>query len=211
MTSGPLHSNSDDMASVSVPAWMADALRAPVSSRPEARARIMVQVRALPAPRRLSVPLVQRASRWRRRGSLTGLGGALLTAMLLVAVGVRQGDRHALAQRVHPSAIIVGDSAVPVRGADSLAAIMSGRLLDTMKVVEYVVRGADVRNVRVQHAVREERTGNTRVVPFGPAQLTRVSDTEWRVRALLPRDAVAVSFSVNDLLLDPTAVQGPAD
>jgi hypothetical protein len=124
---------------------------------------------------------------------------------------VRQGDRHALAQRVHPSAIIVGDSAVPVRGADSLAAIMSGRLLDTMKVVEYVVRGADVRNVRVQHAVREERTGNTRVVPFGPAQLTRVSDTEWRVRALLPRDAVAVSFSVNDLLLDPTAVQGPAD
>jgi hypothetical protein len=44
-------------------------------------------------------------------------------------------------------------------------------------------------------------------VPFQPTQLTRVSDTEWRVRALLPRDAVAVSFSVNDLTLDPVPVR----
>jgi hypothetical protein len=150
---------------------------------------------------------VQHASRWRRRGSLTGLGGALLAAMLTIAVGVRQGDRHALAQRVQPAVLVVGDSAVPVRGADSLAAIMSGRLLDTMKVVEYVVRGSNVHRVQVQHAVRDEHATEAHPVPFQPTQLTRVSDTEWRVRALLPRDAVAVSFSVNDFTLDPVPVR----
>lgn len=210
MTSGHLSPDHDDMspmAGAAIPGWMADALRAPVASRPEARARIMAQVRSLPGPRRLSTPLVQHASRWRRRGSLTGLGGALFTAMLTIAVGVHQGDRHALAQRVHPIALVVGDSAVPVRGADSLAAILSGRLLDTMQVVEYLVRGDDVRHVQVRHAVRSGQAREVRVVPFEPAQLTRVSDTEWRVRALLPRDAVAVSFSVNDLTLDPVPVR----
>lgn len=204
MTSGHLSPDHDDMSTI--PSWMGDALRAPVASRPEARARIMTQVRSLPAPRRLSIPGVQHASRWRRRGSLTGLGGAVLTAMLTIAVGVRQGDRHALAQRVQPSVMVVGDSAVPVRGADSLAAIMSGRLLDTMKVVEYVVHGSNVHRVQVQHAVRHDRTSGGRVAPFEPAELTRVSETEWRVRALLPRDAVAVTFSVNDLTLDPVPV-----
>lgn len=207
MTSGHRHSDHDDMTNGSLPPWMADALRAPVTSRPEARVRIMAQVRALPAPHRLSMPLVQRASRWRRRGALTGLGGALLTAMLTVAVGLRQSDQQALAHRVHSTAMVVGDSAVPVRGADSLVAIMSGRLLDTMKVVEYVVQGRDVRTVRVQHAVRDERATDAHVVPFEPTQLTRVSDTEWRVRALLPRDAIAVAFSVNDMMLDPVALE----
>jgi hypothetical protein len=210
MTSGhfsPDHDDMSTMAGSAIPGWMGDALRAPVVSRPEARARIMAQVRALPAPRRLSIPLVQHASRWRRRGSLTGLGGALLAAMLTIAVGVRQGDRHALAQRVQPAVLVVGDSAVPVRGADSLAAIMSGRLLDTMKVVEYVVRGSNVHRVQVQHAVRDEHATEAHPVPFQPTQLTRVSDTEWRVRALLPRDAVAVSFSVNDFTLYPVPVR----
>ncbi|WP_396225173.1 hypothetical protein [Gemmatimonas sp.] len=207
MMSGPFSPNHDDGTAGTLPGWMGDALRAPVASRPEARARIMAQVRALPAPHRLSVPLVQHASRWRRRGSVTGLGGALLTALLTMAVGVRQGDRVALAQRVHPTAIIVGDSAVPVRGADSLAAIVSGRLLDTMKVVDYVVRGANVQRVQVQHAVRDPRARDAHPVPFHPTRLTRVSVNEWRVRALLPRDAVAVSFSVNDLTLDPVPVR----
>lgn len=209
MTSGrfsPDHDDMDGATTGTVPSWMTEALRTPVASRPEARARIMAQVRALPAPRRLSVPLVQRASRWRRRGSLTGIGGALLTAMLTVAVGIRHGEGHALAQRVHPSAIVVGDSAVPVRGADSLVAIMSGRLLDTMKVVEYVVRGTEVRTASVQHAVRHGQAHDARVVPFEPAQLTRVSDTEWRVRALLPRDAVAVAFNVNEVTMEPVAL-----
>lgn len=207
MTSGHFSSDHDDVTGRPLPGWMGEALRAPVASRPEARARIMQQVRALPAPRRLSVPLVQRTARWRRRGSLTGLGSAMLTALLTVAVGVRQTDRQALAERLQPAVVVVGDSAVPVRGADSLVAIMSGRLLDTMKVVEYVVHGANVYRAQVRHAVRDERATGTRVVPFAPAQLTRVSDTEWRVRALLPRDAVAVSFSVNDLTLDPVPVR----
>ncbi len=207
MMSGHFAPEHDPMGTGPLPGWMGDALRAPVASRPEARARIMAQVRALPAPRRLSVPLGQPASRWRRRGSLSGLGGALLAALLTIAVGVRQGDRHALAQRVHPTAIIVGDSAVPVRGADSLAAIVSGRLLDTMKVVDYVVRGANVQRAHVQHAVRDPRAKDAHPVPFHPTRLTRVSANEWRVRALLPRDAVAVSFSVNDLTLDPVPVR----
>lgn len=205
MTSGHVSPDHDDASAI--PGWMGDALRAPVTSRPEARARIMAQVRTLPAPHRLSTPRVQHASRWRRRGALTGLGGTLLAAMLTIAVGIRQGDRHTLAQRVHPIAIVVGDSAVPVRGADSLAAIMSGRLLDTMKVVEYVVRGSNVHDVQVRRAMRDERANEAHPVPFQPTQLRRVSDSEWRVRALLPRDAVAVTFSVNDLTLDPVPVR----
>jgi hypothetical protein len=85
--------------------------------------------------------------------------------------------------------------------------MMHGRLLDTMKVVEYVVHGSDVRAVQVRHAMRDERANEAHVVPFEPTQLTRVSDTEWRVRALLPRDAVAVSFRVNEFTLDPVPVR----
>jgi hypothetical protein len=137
----------------------------------------------------------------------------MLTALLTMAVGLRQADQRALAQRLRPAVIVVGDSAIPVRGADSLAAIMSGRLLDTMKVVEYVVQGRDVRSARVQHAIRDTRGPETagrasRRAPFEPAQLLRVSDGEWRVRALLPRDAVAVAFQVNDVVLDPVALPG---
>lgn len=189
------------------PTWIVDALRAPVASRPEARTRIMQAVRGLPTPRLLSAPMVQHASRWRRRGSLTGLGGVLLTAMLMLAATVRQSDQRDLSARVQPSAIVLGDSAVPVRGADSLAAIMQGRLLDTMKVVEYVVRGSDVRDVQVQRALRDQQANEAHVVPFEPTRLTRVSSTEWRVRALLPRDAIAVSFQVNDCTLDPVQVR----
>lgn len=197
----------DPLEHDAVPAWIADGLRAPVPSRADARARIMQQVYAMPAPRRVGAPLVQRTARWRRRGSLTGLGGVLLTALLMVASGVREGDRQAMAARVQPMAVVLGDSAVPVRGADSLAAIMSGRLLDTMKVVEYMVRGTDVRSVRVQRAVRDPRAVEAHEVPFEPTTLTRVSGTEWRVRALVPRNAKAVAFTVNDVSLDPTPLQ----
>lgn len=203
MKSGGFSPDHDDLP----PAWIVDALRAPVTSRSEARTRIMHAVRALPSPHRLSTPRVQHASRWRRRGSLSGLGGMLLTAMLMMAVSVRQGEQHDVSARVHPSAIVLGDSAVPVRGADSLVAMMHGRLLDTMKVVEYVVRGTDVRAVRVRHAVRDEKANEAHAVPFEPTELTRVSDTEWRVRALLPRDAIAVSFQVNEFALDPVPVR----
>ncbi len=189
------------------PTWFVHALREPVTSRPEARTRIMAAVRALPAPHRLSAPRTQHASRWRRRGSLTGLGGVLLTATLMMAVTVRHGEQREISARVQPSAMVLGDSAVPVRGADSLVAMMHGRLLDTMKVVEYVVHGRDVRAVQVRHAMRDERANEAHVVPFEPTQLTRVSDTEWRVRALLPRDAVAVSFQVNEFTLDPVPVR----
>lgn len=216
MTSGSF--SSDRFDHDGVPSWVVESLQAPVTSRAEARTRIMQQVRGVPAPRRLSIPLVQRASRWRRRGSLTGLGGALLTAMLVLAVSVQRGDQQATAMRLQPTAMVLGDSAVPVRGADSLAAVLSGRWLDTLKVVEYVVRGSDVRRVIVQRAVRSTgavrsqaavsmASRDQRIVPFQPAQLTRVSAHEWRVRALLPRDAIAVSFTVNDVTLDPVPVR----
>ncbi len=219
MTSGPFSPDPDDMA----PAWLADALRVPVISRSESRARIMQQIRALPTPRRLSQPLGSRASRWRRRGSLTALGSVLVTAFLMLATSVREGDQRVLVSRVHPAAMVMGDSAVPVRGADSLAAIMHGRFLDTMHVVDYVVRGTrldDLRSVQVRHVVRSAPTahqsaaaaaGSGRRAPFERATLMRVSATEWRVRALLPRDAVAVGFSVNDIALDPIPVGSAGD
>ena len=80
----------------SLPSWAADALRAPVASRAGSRDAIMQAVRRIPAPRRLSAPAAVRASRWLRRGSLSGAGGVLLTAMLAFMVSVHRGDQLAV-------------------------------------------------------------------------------------------------------------------
>lgn len=186
-----------------IPTWMSELLRAPVPSRTESRARIMQQVRTLPAPRRVALPVSAAGrGRWRRRGSLTGAGGVLLTAALAFMVSVRQGNEAALSARVQHEAVVLGDSAVPVRGPDSLAMVLRGKFLDTLYVVEYVVRGRGVQSVSVRREFT--RRPHERALP---APLTQVSATEWRTRALVPREARHVSFVVNDIELAPTRLR----
>src|SRR6185436_20448401 len=50
----------------SLPEWVGEALREPVTSHASSRTRIMDAVRGLPAPRRMAAPM--RPSRWLRRG-----------------------------------------------------------------------------------------------------------------------------------------------
>lgn len=73
------------------PAWMTEALRAPAAERIDARTRIMARVQALPVPHRLVAPMPM--ARWRRRGTLSGLGGVVLTAALALMLTVREGER----------------------------------------------------------------------------------------------------------------------
>ncbi|MBX9856718.1 MAG: hypothetical protein K2Y26_14425 [Gemmatimonadaceae bacterium] len=185
-----------------LPGWMIEALRAPATSRADSRARIMQQVGALPVPRRVALPLSAAGrSRWRRRGALSGIGSVLLTAMLTLMVSVRSGSEAALAARVQPSAIVLGDSTVPVRGPDSLALVLRGKFLDTLYVVEYVVHGRGVQSVSVRREAARPRD------LAAPARLARVSATEWRTRALVPREAREVAFVVNDIELAPVRLR----
>ncbi|HEY0931138.1 MAG TPA: hypothetical protein VGE27_14555 [Gemmatimonas sp.] len=207
------------------PRWMTEAMRAPSAERSDARTRIMARVQALPVPHRLVAPMPM--ARWRRRGTLSGLGGVMLTAAFALMLTVREGERFTLASRVHTAALVLGDSAVPVashmadaahapttsatsrigrRISDSLSASLSAglgnRLLDTMRVVELVVRGTGLQDVAWR------RAGDA----HGPARtvaLARVSSTEWRARTLVPRDAVDVTLIVNDVALAPTPVTPP--
>jgi hypothetical protein len=173
-----------------------EALQAPLADRPDARARIMQRIRTMPAPLHTAAPM--RASRWRRRGALSGAGGLVLSAVMALMLMVRHGNEVSVVAHVQPQLFVLGDSVVPVHGADSLAAVMSGRWLDTMRIVEFVVHGAQVRRAAVQAPV-----------PHGRAEapvltLARASAVEWRGRALVSRAARNVTFVVNDVPLAPT-------
>lgn len=193
------------------PAWMVDTLRMPLNDRDaglllDARTQIMTRVRTLPTPRRLVAPMP--LARWRRRGTLSGMGGVVLTAVLALMLTVREGEHLTLASRVHATALVLGDSAVPVSTADAQhprsetgtpgAQQGRSRWLDTMRVVELVVRGSGLREVALR------QTAAVRAVA-----LARISATEWRARALVPRDAVDVTVIVNDVALAPTPVASP--
>jgi hypothetical protein len=185
-----------------LPAWMIESLRAPVTSRAESRTNIMQQIAGMPRPRRVALPLSTAGrSRWRRRGALSGMGSVLLTAMLTLMVSVRSGNEAALSARVQPEVLVLADTTVPVRGPDSLALVLRGKFLDTLYVVEYVVRGRGVQSVSVRRDVARPRDLAT------PARLTQVSATEWRARALVPREARQVAFVVNDIELAPVKLQ----
>jgi hypothetical protein len=184
-----------------LPEWMREALRAPIdaadgeahtAATAVATARIMRQVRTVPPPRRRSLPpMLQTLSRWRRRGALSGLGGACVSALLALMLTVHHGDEiawqraaqaHALAQ-----ALVAGDSVVPTSG-DSLVARVGERLLDTLHIVDLVLRGPAMGRANI--SVADARVQATLV-------RTSVGASEWHARALVPRDMVALAVVVN--------------
>jgi hypothetical protein len=181
-----------DPLSPSLPRWVHDALRAPVRSRPDSRARIMHAVRALPAPRRRSAPAsAVRASRWFRRGSLTGAGGVLLTAALAFMVSVHRGDQLQLMSRYHGSALVLGDTVVPaVSARDSLG----GRLLDTLRIVHFAMRGPHIGAAEVIGTFNGWQRGRTVLSNAGHGS----ASDEWAARVLVPRDALDFAFVVRD-------------
>ena len=198
-------------------------LRAPAVSTPAARARIMQHVRAMPSPRRLSAPVAR--SRWSRRGLLSPVGSLVTTCLLLATVLLRFGPLDTLLHRsvheVETASLVLGDSVVPVtdspsssaRGIsasvrrlahaddDSLAAHVGGyaqRVLDTLRIVEFVLRGSSIRTATV--------LGNFNAWNRGATALVATGGGEWRARVLVPRDAVATSLQVAFLVNGTTLV-----
>lgn len=180
-----------DQIPPSLPSWASEALRAPVSSRTGSRDRIMHAVRGLPAPRQLSAPAAAvRASRWFRRGSLTGAGGVFLTAVLAFMVSVHRGDQLAVMARLQTSAVVLGDTVVPAVGApDSLSA----RLLDTLRIVRFAIRGPHIGAAEVIGTFNGWRRGGTMLSNTG----VNGAD-EWSARVLVPRDALDFAFMIRD-------------
>jgi hypothetical protein len=170
-----------------LPEWTGELLREAVVSTPAARARIMQQVRTLPAPRRAMPPMPR--SRWMRRGLLTLVGGGLATMLLAVAVSLRFGGSDAISTRFEGTALVVGDTVIP-RLVAVQGRTFRDTLLDTLRVVEFVMRGNGIRTASVVGEFNDWRPDATRMLARTGA--------EWRVRALVPRDALRFGYLVND-------------
>ena len=220
-----------------LPRWVTDTLQRPVAASTAARSAIMHRVRHEVAPRAFALP--PRASRWRRRGLLTPVGGVSMLMMLCAALWVRAMDTRILSMSIDASAQVLGDSVVPVsegpagfrsvtktrvgaeqssamgsasalqvaspfasasesavvsdgptvRSAPSSRGQLAARLLDTLRVVEFVVRGRDVRSADVIGDFNAWHRGSTTLMADGSGS--------WRVRALVPRDALRFAYVVN--------------
>jgi len=176
--------------------WVIDALRHPApgsatrsASRLAAqRTAIMDRVRREPSPHVLSAPM--RASRWTRRGLLTPFGGMTLVALFVAAISLRGLDERHGGGALETTAFILGDSVVPVHEGGARADSVGERLLDTLRIVEFVLRGPAVRSATV--------IGDFNAWQRGITALTRGSDDSWRARVLVPRDAVRFAYVVND-------------
>lgn len=193
-----------------LPEWVGDTLRAPVESDAASRSRIMDAVRGLPTPRACSAPM--RPSRWMRRGLLSPLGGAVTTLFMTVAVVLRLGSGAGGASGIETVTRVLGDSVVPRAlsiAADSAAnstgiaaADGSARWLDTLHIVEFVIRGSSVHAASVIGSFNHWQRGATRLESTG--------NGEWKARALVPRDALDIAFLVNDAQLIPANTGAPA-
>lgn len=202
------HSNS------SLPNWVRDTLREPVASSDAARSRIMEQVLNTPKPRRFSAPM--RPSRWVRRGLLAPVGGLMttvvMTAVLMFRMGLGTGDLSS----VELAARVLGDSVVPAATSSSnfarsafatlthdsansaQAQSENVRWLDTLRIVELVIRGSSVHAASVIGEFNRWRRGATPLVSAG--------NNEWKAKVLIPRDVLSVTYLVNNNQLVPTVI-----
>lgn len=169
-----------------VPEWTSVLLKEEPVSTPFARERIMSVVRTMSPPRTLTAPM--RTSRWIRRGMLSPLGSAVTTLLILFAGSLRIGGDYLLGTSFQQSAIVVGDTIVD-RVVSATGGSALDTLRDTMRIVEFVVRGRGVESVQVEgefsgrNATTLQRSGN---------------DQAWRGRLVVPRDALRFAYVVNN-------------
>lgn len=176
-----------DSTESSLPEWVGDALREPVTSHASSRARIMDAVRGLPAPRRMSAPM--RPSRWFRRGLITPIGSILATAAMAMVMLTRIATPGTGTDLVTVTRIL-GDSIVPTS-----ASATNEHWLDTLRIVEFVIRGSGVHTASVIGDFNQWRRGATKLASAG--------GNEWRARVLVPRDALQMAYLVNDAQVIP--------
>jgi len=107
------------------------------------------------------------------------------------ASGVGASGFGAPAFRARGSVAPGHDAAVVHTRDDSLAARVNGyaqRVLDTLRIVEFVLRGSSVRTATV--------LGSFNAWNRGATPLEATGRDEWRARVLVPRDALATSLNV---------------
>ena len=174
-----------DVTVAELPYWMAAALRHDVVSTTSARRAIMDRVRC-ERPRTLSTP--PRPSRWPRRGALTPLALLGMFGVLFVATSLRDVNRR-MDLTILNAAQLIGDSVVPSRD-HAAAPGAHDAFLDTLHIVEFVLRGGAVRSAVVVGDFNEWQRGTT--------PLHRDADGNWRTRALVPRDALRYAYVIDD-------------
>jgi hypothetical protein len=169
-----------------LPGWVRDALRQDVTAATDARERIMRRVRQGPAPRTLSLWMAP--PRWARRGLLSPLGLLVAVVCGVTLLTARRWPLLGAPALLPPLVRVLGDSVIPVaNGANG------DNLLDTMCVVDVVMRGTSIRSARL--IVDPRRTD-------GLVMAQRV-DGDWHVRVLTPPDALPLAVMVNDAQLVP--------
>ena len=176
----------DDFVVEPLPYWMADALRRNVDSTATARLAIMDRVRRERA-NRLSTP--SRPSRWRRRGSFAPIAFLTVLGMLFVSVSLRDvGQRADLT--IMNAAYVIGDSVVPSRDTTPAAAGRPASFLDTLRIVEFVLRGGVTHSAVV--------VGDFNGWQRGATPMHRDGNGEWKTRALVPPDVLRYAYIVDD-------------
>ena len=169
-----------------LPYWIADTLRRDIVSTASARRAIMDRVRC-ERPRPLSTP--SRPSRWPRRGALTPLALLGVLGVVFVATSLRDVHRR-IDLTVMNSAQLIGDSVVP--SPDHAAGPGEhNAFLDTLHIVEFVLRGGAVRSAVV--------VGDFNAWQRGTTPLHRDADGNWRARALVPRDALRYAYVIDNI------------
>lgn len=190
-----MHDLRQDADGEPIARWMRSALQAPVDSSSAQRDAIMARVRRVRALQRVQPPM--RASRWSRRGLLNPLSGMAMVAVLVAMVSMRSFEFARGVRSLDTASLVLGDSVVPMTSAglshDASSDAISTRLLDTLRIVEFVLRGPDVRSVAVIGDFNGWQRGTTTLLHEGRDR--------WHARVLVPRDALRFAYVVNETQL----------
>ena len=181
-----MHDPSDPRTAVALPPWAVTAMRRPVASTVAARAAIMDRVRRESLPKYLSVPM--RASRWSRRGVLSPVGVVALLVTVCASLSLRRVDQRESGVFAN-AAYVIGDTVLALDNRATSAHRVADALLDTMHIVEFVLHAPLVRSVVV--------VGDFNAWQRGASPMHHDADGAWRIRALVPRDALRFAYVVN--------------
>jgi hypothetical protein len=169
-----------------LPEWVTDALHEAPPSTARAREAIMDRIRSAAPPRRGT--LRPMTARWARRGLLSSSGLTMGLLLILASASARQWSPFSGPALLAPIVRILGDSIVPIAGTP-----IGESLLDTMWVVDVVMRGASIRSAALVMHGRDA----------SPLAMRELRDGEWHARVLTPPDVLPVAVVVNDLRVVP--------
>jgi hypothetical protein len=118
------------------------------------------------------------------------------TVLLLLAGSIRVGGDYLLGSSFEQSAVIVGDTIVDRVVSRSGSGALHDTIRDTLRIVEFVVRGRGVERVDVVGA-HDGWNATTLQKSNG--------DDAWRARLVVPRDALRFAYLVNNERRVPAA------